>query len=96
MSCTLIPNCPASLFPTFKASVRPWGVRRRHLATLTEYDTVSMVKLECIVDDDMLDEIIDVIKRCANTGSPGDGKIAIYNVEKLVKIRTGERTRRVT
>ena len=65
-------------------------------ADVVQYGTVSMVKVECVVADGMLDEIIDVIKARAHTGSPGDGKIAVYNVEELVKIRTGERGRHVT
>jgi len=58
---------------------------------VVQYDTVSMVKVECVVDDELLDEIVEVIKTCAHTGAPGDGKIAIYDVQELVKIRTGER-----
>ena len=44
------------------------------------------------VDDNYLDEILDVIKKAAYTGQPGDGKIVIYNVSKMVKIKTGQRS----
>jgi nitrogen regulatory protein PII len=60
------------------------------------YGTVNMAKVECVVDDDMLGEIIEVITKAAHTGLPGDGKIVIYDVSEMVKIRTGERGKRVT
>ena len=67
------------------------GREEKASADLVNYDTVSMVKVECIVNDDMLDEIVDVIKRRAHSGLPGDGKIAVYDVQELIRIRTGER-----
>lgn len=60
------------------------------------YGTVNMAKLECVVDDELLDEIVEVITKAAHTGLPGDGKVVIYDVNEMVKIRTGERSDRVT
>ena len=50
-----------------------------------------MVKLVCVVQDEMVDEIVQVISSRAQTGTPGDGKILIDPVDEFVKIRTGER-----
>ena len=68
------------------------GREKRFSADMVSYDTPSMVRVECIVDEDLLDEIIETIATAARTGLPGDGKIAIYEVAELVAIRTGERS----
>ncbi len=65
-------------------------------ANNAKYGTVNMAKVECVVDDDMLDEIIEVITKAAHTGLPGDGKIVVYDVDEMVKIKTGERGEHVT
>ena len=51
---------------------------------------VPKVKFEIIVDDSRVDEIIDVVCSVARTGEVGDGKIFISDVERVVRIRTGE------
>lgn len=48
------------------------------------------VKVEVAVDDDMADKVIDAIATAAKTGQIGDGKIFVQNIEKAVRIRTGE------
>lgn len=54
-------------------------------------DYVPKVKLEIIVNDDMLDEIVKTIQNIAHTGNKGDGKIFVYNVTDAIRIMTGER-----
>ena len=56
---------------------------------LIEY--AKKAKLEIVVPDDDVEEVIRTIQKHAHTGNPGDGKIFVYNVEEVVKIRTGER-----
>ena len=56
----------------------------------TGYDTTEMAKLECIVDDEMADDVAVVIRDNASTGRPGDGKITISTLETVIRIRTGE------
>lgn len=51
---------------------------------------VPKVKFEIIVDDSRVDELIDVVCSVARTGEVGDGKIFISDVERVVRIRTGE------
>ena len=53
-------------------------------------DYVSHVKIEIVCPDDMVDEIVSVIAEKAHTGLRGDGKIYVTNVERSVRIETGE------
>lgn len=62
----------------------------------SRYGTARMVKLECVVNDDMLDEVLELIASSAQTERPGDGKIIVCDVREIVKIRTGERSDQVT
>ena len=52
---------------------------------------VAKIKLETVVADERVPEIIDAITQTARTGRIGDGKIMVTNVEQMVRIRTGER-----
>jgi nitrogen regulatory protein P-II 1 len=49
------------------------------------------VKVELLLTDDELDPVLDIIKSKAHTGEVGDGKIVIYPVKDVIRIRTGER-----
>jgi nitrogen regulatory protein P-II 1 len=48
------------------------------------------VKIEIVLGDDMLDKAVDAIRRAAQTGRIGDGKIFVSNIEEVIRIRTGE------
>lgn len=54
-------------------------------------DFVPKVKLEILVDDELAPRVIDTITESAQTGKIGDGKIFVYPVEDVIRIRTGER-----
>jgi nitrogen regulatory protein P-II 1 len=54
-------------------------------------DFLPKVKLEVIVTDDKLSEVVEAIEKAARTGRIGDGKIFVLPVEEVVRIRTGER-----
>ena len=56
-------------------------------------DFLPKVKLELVVDDDMLERAIEAIQQAAHTGRIGDGKIFITPVEDAIRVRTGERGR---
>lgn len=49
------------------------------------------IKLEVVVADDMVQEVVDVIQKYSHTGNTGDGKIFVINVEETVTIRTNGR-----
>lgn len=58
------------------------------------YEKVEFVprtKLEVVVDDKMVEEVVSAIQKNAKTNIPGDGKIFITQVDDVVKIRTNER-----
>jgi nitrogen regulatory protein P-II 1 len=59
--------------------------------TGVEYgDFLPKVKLEVIVEDDLVDKSIDAIIKSTNTNRIGDGKIFVSNIEKVIRIRTGD------
>lgn len=53
-------------------------------------DFLPKVKIEVVVDDAMVDQVVEAIIAAARTGKIGDGKIFISNIERAVRIRTGE------
>jgi nitrogen regulatory protein P-II 1 len=56
-----------------------------------QVDFVPKIKLEVVVEDGVSPAVVDVINKKAKTGKIGDGKIFVYPVESVVRIRTGER-----
>ena len=58
-----------------------------------EYDDEFLVKmkLEVIVEDEDAEKVSDAIKKAAYSGKIGDGKIFIYNIDQVIRIRTGEK-----
>jgi nitrogen regulatory protein PII len=48
------------------------------------------VKIEIVIGDDLVERAIDAIRRAAQTGRIGDGKIFVSNIEGAIRIRTGE------
>lgn len=53
-------------------------------------DFLPKIKLEVAVNDDQVSAVIDSISKSAGTGKIGDGKIFVYELEQIVRIRTGE------
>ncbi|MGE0383800.1 MAG: P-II family nitrogen regulator [Gammaproteobacteria bacterium] len=53
-------------------------------------DFLPKVKLEVAVADDQVDRVLEAVRTAANTGSIGDGKIFVLDLEQVVRIRTGE------
>lgn len=74
--------------------VKGFGRQKGHteLYRGAEYmvDFLPKVKIEIIVADDILETCIETIMKTAQTGKIGDGKIFIYNIEQVIRIRTGE------
>ncbi len=54
-------------------------------------DFLPKVKIELVIDDDMLDRTVEAIMQAAHTGRIGDGKIFVSPVEDAIRVRTGER-----
>lgn len=74
--------------------VKGFGRQKGHteLYRGAEYmvDFLPKVKIELVVSDDILETCIETIMTTAQTGKIGDGKIFVYNVEQVIRIRTGE------
>lgn len=52
---------------------------------------IPKVKLEIVVNDDIVEQVVQIIQERAQTGEIGDGKIFISSIEETIRIRTGER-----
>lgn len=52
---------------------------------------IPRLKLEVVVSDEMVDEVVNVIQKFSHTGNTGDGKIFVLEVSNIIKIRTNER-----
>ena len=74
--------------------VKGFGRQKGHteLYRGAEYvvDFLPKVKVEAAVADDLVDRVIEAIEGAARTGKIGDGKLFVYNLEQVVRIRTGE------
>lgn len=55
------------------------------------FEQIVKAKLEIAVPDKLVSEVVEVIRKHAHTGNPGDGDIFVISVEDVVSIRTGER-----
>jgi len=53
-------------------------------------DFLPKVKIEVVLNDDMLDKAVEALQKAAKTGRIGDGKIFISTIEQAIRIRTGE------
>ena len=74
--------------------VRGFGRQKGHteLYRGAEYvvDFLPKVKIEAALKDDLVDRAIEAIEKAANTGKIGDGKIFVFDLMQVVRIRTGE------
>lgn len=76
------------------SEVKGFGRQKGHteLYRGAEYmvDFLPKMKLELVVNDEILDQVVDSILETAQTGKIGDGKIFVESVERVIRIRTGE------
>jgi nitrogen regulatory protein P-II 1 len=74
--------------------VEGFGRQRGHTEVYrgAEYqvDFVPKVRIEVVVDDEDADGVVDAITKAARTGKIGDGKIWVTEVDRVIRIRTGE------
>ncbi len=74
--------------------VKGFGRQKGHteLYRGAEYvvDFLPKVKVEIAIEDDLLDQVVEAIEKSAATGKIGDGKIFVFNLEQVYRIRTGE------
>lgn len=76
------------------SEVKGYGRQKGHseLYRGAEYvvDFLPKIKMEMVVDDDSVDQVVNTIVEAARTGKIGDGKIFVSDIEKIIRIRTGE------
>jgi nitrogen regulatory protein P-II 2 len=74
--------------------VKGFGRQKGHteLYRGAEYvvDFLPKVKIEAAVSDDLVERVIEAVEAAARTGKIGDGKVFVYDLEQVVRIRTGE------
>ena len=74
--------------------VKGFGRQKGHteLYRGAEYvvDFLPKVKLEIVITDDIVDNVVEAIQKSANSGKIGDGKIFVWQLDQVVRIRTGE------
>jgi nitrogen regulatory protein P-II 2 len=74
--------------------VKGFGRQKGHteLYRGAEYvvDFLPKVKIEAAIKSEMLDQVIEAIEKSANTGKIGDGKVFVFDLEQVYRIRTGE------
>jgi nitrogen regulatory protein P-II 1 len=77
------------------SEVQGYGRQKGHTEVYrgAEYkvDFVPKIKIEVVVDEEAVDELVTAIATAAQTGKIGDGKIWVVPVETVVRVRTGER-----
>ena len=80
------------------SSVMGCGTQRGTLKTVNEIkgfktniNLLPKIKVEVVVDDDLVEKIILEVRDKISTGAVGDGKIFVRNMDEAVRIRTGER-----
>lgn len=74
--------------------VKGFGRQKGHteLYRGAEYvvDFLPKVKIEAAVPDDLLEQCLEAVQKNARTGKIGDGKIFVFDIEQVIRIRTGE------
>lgn len=75
--------------------VKGFGRQKGHteLYRSAEYvvDFIPKIKIEVVTSDSLASKVVVVIEKTAKTGKIGDGKIFVYPIEEVIRIRTGER-----
>lgn len=76
------------------SEVKGFGRQKGHteLYRGSEYtvDFLPKVKLEIVLPDDLVEKAVGIVVKAAKTGNIGDGKIFVYPIQEVVRIRTGE------
>ena len=75
--------------------VKGFGRQKGHIeiyrGSSFEVRFIPKLKIEIAVSDEKLEEIVGIVQTAAHTGEIGDGKIFVYDLKDVIRIRTGER-----
>ena len=76
------------------SEVKGYGRQKGHTEIYrgAEYvvDFIPKTKIEIVIGADMVDQVVEKIRNAANTGKIGDGKVFVFDLEQVYRIRTGE------
>jgi nitrogen regulatory protein P-II 1 len=70
---------------------RTGGKREVYRGSAYVVDFLPKMRIQCIVEDEVVGPVVDAIIAAARTGEIGDGKIMITSIDEVIRIRTGER-----
>ena len=70
---------------------RQKGQTERYRGSEYTVEFLQKLKLEIVIEDEQAEKVVDKIIAAARTGEIGDGKIFVYPVDQVVRIRTGEK-----
>ena len=70
---------------------RQKGQTERYRGSEYTVEFLQKLKIEIVIEDEQVDMVVDKIIAAARTGEIGDGKIFVYPVDQIVRIRTGEK-----
>ncbi len=70
---------------------RTGGKKEVYRGSAYVVDFVPKVKIEVVIPDDLVHDVLDAIEKSAKTGRIGDGKIFVLPIDEIIRIRTGER-----
>jgi len=85
----------AGIFGMTVTEVKGFGRQKGHVelyrGTTYEVNFLPKIKIEVVVPDERAEDIVRILSDTARTGEIGDGKIFIYSLDDVLRIRTGER-----
>lgn len=67
------------------------GEKMVYRGSVYDADYIARLQIDILTTDDMVDAVVDAIISSGRTGEVGDGKIIVYDVQEVVRIRTGEK-----
>ena len=67
------------------------GEKMVYRGSVYDADYIARLQIDILTTDDMVDAVVDAIISSGKTGEVGDGKIIVYDVQEVVRIRTGEK-----
>ncbi len=85
-----LPHFPGVTVSDCHGQGRGSGAGGAYVATEDSIFPARMVKLELFCADALCDELVRVIQRAAHTGNPGDGVIMVADLQRVVRVRTGQ------
>ncbi|MEM9884955.1 MAG: P-II family nitrogen regulator [Bacteroidota bacterium] len=67
------------------------GAKKMYRGSIYDDDYIARLQVDILAEDEQVEDIVAAIRRSGKTGEVGDGKISVYHVEEVIRIRNGER-----